>query len=299
MLLPLFECPPAAGQAAVVAETDPGNTAAVALLKAIEDKVLTTAIQQERKMAYRYGFGCSQQFGTFYINTDKTAFGYAAGKNERGNEFTEWDFEMPLLTKGKTIFASTDYMKAFFTYKNLDNITIDAQTEAVFVSSHKAIHSQALTAQLQSKKIWAAGTRTWLALAKKGLWVNGCADGLGFDFLLEILAKPLFGLHQQQLQIITNSSSMQHWQQNGKNAVGTYTLTSTCDASIISAISKANIVFWTSFQQYEAYNQFTTKPVVHCCPAGKTATLLSNRGIVPVVFPTIKAFLQWKESITR
>jgi hydroxymethylbilane synthase len=299
MLLPLFECPPAAGQAAVVAETDPGNTAAVALLKAIEDKELTAAIQQERKMAYRYGFGCSQQFGTFCINTGKTAFGYAAGKDEQGNEFTEWDFEVSLNPGGKKIFSAADYMKAFFSYRNLEDVEIDKESRAVFVSSHKAIHSEALAAQLQPKKTWAAGTRTWYALAKKGLWVNGCADGLGFDFLLAILAEPLFGLQQQHIQLITNSSSAQHWQQDEKNAVGTYALVATQDEALIAAIRKAGIIFWTSYQQYHAYKQYSSKTATHCCPAGKTATLLSKEGITPFVFPTIKAFIQWKELIIR
>jgi hydroxymethylbilane synthase len=295
MLLPLFECPPAAGQAAVVAETDPGNTAAVALLKAIEDKALTTAIQQERKMAYRYGFGCSQQFGTFHINTGKTAFGYAAGKDEHGNDFTEWDFASPLKPEGKTIFSATDYMKDFFKYENIDGIKISKQTQAIFVSSHKAIHNNALTLQLQSKKIWAAGTRTWFALAKKGLWINGCADGLGLEFLLPILSQSLFSLQQQQLQLITNTSSALHWWQSKIKAQGTYTLTATYNQTITAAIIKADIIFWTSFQQYQVYKQYINKPVTHCCPAGKTATLLAQQGIEPVIFPTIKAFIQWKE----
>jgi len=27
--------------------------------------------------------------------------------------------------------------------------------------------------------IWTAGTRSWEKLARRGIWVNGCADGLG------------------------------------------------------------------------------------------------------------------------
>jgi hydroxymethylbilane synthase len=296
MLLPLFECPPAAGQGAIVAETDPANHEAVALLRAIEDRALTTAIEQERNMAYRYGFGCSQQFGSFYINTSKTAFGYAAGKDDKNQPFTEWDFNMPLLTKGKTFFSATDYMKDFFTNSYLDDVQINHQKDIVFVSSHKAIHSNTLAQQLASKTIWAAGTRTWLALAKKGLWVNGCADGLGLGFILPILAAPLFNVQPQDLEVITNSSSALHWQQDGIVATGTYTLNAVNSKLITDAIAIADIIFWTSFQQYEAYSKYIQKPVIHCCPAGKTATLLSQQGIEPVIFPTIKAFIQWKES---
>jgi hydroxymethylbilane synthase len=295
MLLPLFECPPAAGQGAVVAETDPANREAVVLLKAIEDKALTIAIEQERNMAYRYGFGCSQQFGSFYINTGTIAFGYAAGKDDKNRQFTEWDFDMPLHTAGKVIFSATDYMKDFFTYSYNDDVKINAQKGVVFVSSHKAVHNEALAAQLKQKKVWAAGTRTWFALAKKGLWVNGCADGLGLGFILPILAAPLFSIQQKDLQVITNTSSALHWQKDGIAATGTYALHPTHSETIVNAIANADIIFWTSFQQYEACKQYISKPVTHCCPAGKTATLLSQQGIIPVIFPAIKAFIQWKE----
>ncbi len=298
MLLPLFECPPAAGQGAVVAETDPGNTEAVALLKAIEEKALTTAIEQERNMAYRFGFGCSQQFGGFYINTGNIAFGYAAGKDDKNSAFTEWDFEIPLQPEGKVIFSATDYMKDFFTYSYPEDVKINNREPAVFVSSHKAIHNKALVPQIQTKKIWAAGTRTWFALAKKGLWVNGCADGLGFGFIVPLLKAPLFDIQQEDLLVITNTGSAQHWQEDGIKTAGTYELTPVQNETVIAAISRADIIFWTSYQQYAAYKKYINKPVTHCCPAGKTAALLSGDGISPVIFPTIKAFIQWKESIT-
>jgi uroporphyrinogen-III synthase len=188
-------------------------------------------------------------------------------------------------------------MKDFFTYSYNDDVKINDQKDVVFVSSHKAVHNNTLVQQIKSKKIFAAGTRTWFALAKKGLWVNGCADGLGLGFILPILAAPLFDIPLQNLQVITNSSSALHWQQDGIAATGTYALTPTCNEAITNAIAGADIIFWTSFQQYEAYKKYTSKPVTHCCPSGKTGKLLSKQGIKPVIFPTIKAFIQWKESI--
>jgi hypothetical protein len=34
--------------------------------------------------------------------------------------------------------------------------------------------------------------------------------------------------------------------------------------------------------------------VQHVCPAGKTAKLLSAAGVQPIIFPTIKAFNDWR-----
>jgi hypothetical protein len=34
--------------------------------------------------------------------------------------------------------------------------------------------------------------------------------------------------------------------------------------------------------------------VQHVCPAGKTAKLLIGEGLQPIIFPTIKAFNDWR-----
>jgi hydroxymethylbilane synthase len=74
MVLPLFECPPAAGQGAIVAETTAGNADAIELLTAIKEDKLMAAILEERKYAKQYGYGCSQQFGTFHLDLPSISF---------------------------------------------------------------------------------------------------------------------------------------------------------------------------------------------------------------------------------
>ncbi|NOT94203.1 hypothetical protein [Ferruginibacter sp.] len=116
MLLPLFECPPAAGQGAIVAETTDSNTDAIEILNAIKNTALTNAITEERKYAQQYGYGCSQQFGVFHLDTVATSFTYASGKDGDIKSFTECNFKTALNITGKQLFSSTDYMKDFFTY---------------------------------------------------------------------------------------------------------------------------------------------------------------------------------------
>jgi hydroxymethylbilane synthase len=295
MVLPLFECPPAAGQGAIVAETDPHNTAAVALLQAIEDKTLTQCVQQERDIAHRHGYGCSQPFGAFCLAGAFGSFAYAHGQHAEQPSFTEWHFDAPVAKGRYTILNTAQYMKDFFTYEYLNHAPVNCSTKAVFVSSHKAVHSPALVQGLQNKAIWAAGTKSWYALAQQGLWVNGCADGLGLHALLPLLQSPLFATHKNDIQIITNIHSALDWQQKGWRATGTYALKPTHQPALVAALQKAEAVFWTSFQQYQAYRQYLHPAVVHCCPSGKTATLLKQQGIQTKVFPTIKAFAQWNQ----
>ena len=61
-------------------------------------------------------------------------------------------------------------------------------------------------------------------------------------------------------------------------------------------IAEAEIIFWTSFQQYELYKNVLKENVQHVCPSGETAVLLRAAGIEPIVFPNIKAFQQWKKT---
>ncbi|MEY2916414.1 MAG: hypothetical protein RIS73_128 [Bacteroidota bacterium] len=294
MLLPLFECPPAAGQGAIVAETTDENADAIGILNAIKNTALTEAITEERKYAQQYGYGCSQQFGVFHADTPAISFTYASGKDGIANAFTEWDFKTELNLGGKKLFSSTDYMKDFFTYNFLDDVVIDESAKAFFISSHKAIHSAAIKNTIQQKRVWAAGARTWYELAKKGIWVEGCADGLGFDFLSSIFKSPLINIAANDIQIITNDSSKKHWIADGVNAVGTYALTGNLSAAIKNELAGAGIIFWTSFQQYELCKAFIKNSVQHVCPSGKTAKLLQAEGLRPVIFPTIKAFNDWR-----
>jgi hydroxymethylbilane synthase len=295
MLLPLLECPPAAGQGAIVAETSPHNAAAVALLRAIENKALTEAVQQERAVANRHGYGCSQPFGAFFLQQDNRLFGYATGTNQQGQSFTEWHFDRPLNVSDRHWFSSTDWMRQFFNIEYLTERTIDANTLALFVASHRALPpTQAGAAQ--GKTLWAAGTKTWYALAQQGHWVTGCADGLGLAALQKVWESPLFRTSHADVTILTHQHAAERWQQQGWSAIATYELKPCFDVDLLAALGKADAIFWTSYQQYETYQPFVQPGAIHGCPGGKTAALLRQQGLQPLIFPTIQAFKQWRQS---
>lgn len=295
MLLPLFECPPAAGQGAVVAETQKDNTDAIEILNAINNAALTDAIKKERVYAQQYGYGCSQQFGVFHMDIPTVPFTYASGKTDSAGEFTEWNFDTQLDTKDKTLFSSADYMKSFFEYNYIDDVITDANASAFFISSYKVVHSDGLKKQIEHKKVWASGTKTWYDLSRKGIWVEGCADGLGFSSLRDVFKSALINIDTHSLQILTNKSSAAHWINDGFNAAYTYELKANLSAELKNKIAEADIIFWTSYQQYELCKTFLKKDVQHVCPSGKTATLLQAQGLQPVIFPTIKSFIYWKQ----
>jgi hydroxymethylbilane synthase len=296
MLLPLFECPPAAGQGAVVVETNLHNADAIAVLKAIDDADIKKAIRSERVFADKYGYGCSKEFGVFHLNIPGIEFTYAAGQNDNGYPFSEWRFHIEGLSSATPSFSATDNMKHFFEYRYLNDAVIHPNAKALFIASHKAIHSHALVTQCKKKNIWAAGVKTWMHLAQKGIWVQGCADGLGLNILNPVWEAPLFHLNTGELQVITNTGSTHHWQSDGLMTAATYELLPALQSSTAKEAATATSFFWTSFQQYELCKPFLQAGVTHACPAGKTAELLQQAGLEPVIFPTIKAYQQWKQS---
>lgn len=297
MFLPLFECPPAAGQGAIVVETNQDNQEAIAILEKIANQRHTEAVQEERVFAQKYGYGCSRPFGVFHKQLSNCSFTYAAGQDQELQPFTEWKHGNLATNAHQLIFSGTDYMRSFYTETQLDNTKLTAGTKAIFVASQKAIHSYDLVKQAQRKRVWVAGTRTWVELAKKGIWVEGSADGLGLDSLSEVFETPLVALEKQAICIVTNQNSVVGWLSEGWHAVASYCLHPALDASLIQKIHSADFVFWSSYQQYLIGSAHVKQGVQHACPSGKTAKRLRDLGLDPIIFPTIKAFQSWRQTI--
>jgi hydroxymethylbilane synthase len=281
-----------AGQGAIVAETNPDNLAALNLLKAIGDAVLTKGIQQERIYAEKYGYGCSQQFGVFHWQGGGMPFTFASGTDSTGKTFSEWDFHLPPTAAAYHWLDTTKFMKDFFRYEYPDTIIPDHYA-GYFVASHKAVHNPSAVALLHKKRVWVAGTRTWRELAARGIWVEGCADGLGMETLTRLLHTPLIDL--PDMHVLTNTDSAQTRIAEGHSATGTYILIPAISPALVAAITGAEAIFWSSFRQYASFAHLLPRGIPQACAAGKTADALRAAGVRPIVFPTLKAFQEWQQ----
>ncbi len=294
MILPLVECVPAPCQGAIAAEAYHGNTLAVEVINAINNKGLKQDCIQEKHTAMRYGAGCLQRFGVTTIPYDGKKSVFAAGKDATGEAFSEWSDLPRLEVRGKSVFSGTEFMGSFFKY-DFGNSTVTITEPVVYVSNHKAVQEETAD-QLKSKRVWSAGARTWFELAKKGIWVEGCADALGLESLKKVFSMPLLQINISDVCIVTNEHSVTMWRTKGWKAVSTYVLKVKENEAVKEQVSSAGIVFWTSYRQYEHFRSILRKDVLHACPAGETAMLLRKDGTEPVVFPTIKSFQQWRKS---
>ncbi len=293
MLLPLIECVPAPCQGAIVTEATKNHPTALSILSAIKEEKIHQDCINEKRFASQYGVGCLQKFGVTTLPIAPYNLVYAAGKKSDETEFAKW-FNLPILRiSSAALFSSTDYMSRFFNYTYSDQPT-HFSTNTIFIANYKAVHLAADISSLQQKRIWVSGTKTWLELAKKGIWVEGSADAFGLASLLPIWESPLFKIKKEDTTILTNRASEKNWQSKSWNTAASYELANHTDAEIAEKVKFANYIFWTSYRQYEQYKNRVNANAQHLCCSGETATLLSTNGIEPIIFPNIKAFQQWR-----
>jgi hydroxymethylbilane synthase len=292
MLLPLIECVPAPCQGAIVAEAHHLNTKAVEVLQKINEGELYADCYAEKKEAIKYGAGCIQKFGVTTLQTKNDKYLYAAGKDSEGTEFVKWNTLPDIKIEG-SLFSSTEVMKGFFDCEWSEK-EVEIVKPVVFIANYKTIQGQSEVKGLSNKTIIASGTKTWFELSKKGYWITASADALGFEFLLSSLNMPLLKIQVEDISILTHEAAAERWRLKGYNAVSNYKLLPKNDKAIQESIVVAEAIFWTSFSQYEFYGKYTKPDVKHLCAGGETAELFKQSGVEPVVFPTIKAFEQWR-----
>ena len=298
MFLPMIECVPAPCQGAIVAEANPENRDAVELLKKINEAALMDEVYAEKKKAFQYGTGCLQKFGVVTLHTSHGNYLYASGEDDKGNPFAEWNPLPNLSLLPEDIFSSTDQMSAFFTYEWLD-AKIEIPEPLVFVANYKALIQPGIAELLVEKHVWASGTKTWYELAKMGVWVQGSADALGLEQWLPMISMPLIDKKADEVCILTHYKAADRWKEKGRKAVANYRLVPQLTEEIKNKITEAKGVFWSSYAQYDMYGQYAASDAIHICAGGETAHLLRQKGIEPVIFPTIKSFDTWRKSVTR
>jgi len=276
----------------VVAEAHDSNVRAIEILNAINNKELVADCYNEKREAVRYGAGCIQKFGVTTIRTKDRKYLYAAGTDAEGTEFVKWQSLPDLQIEGK-LFSSTDIMKGFFDYEwNCNDLNFEKPV--VFVANYKAIQGSNIK-EFNNKTVLASGIKTWFELAKKGYWVTASADAFGFEFLLTSLDMPLLNITNDDITILTHESAAKRWRDKGYDAISRYKQVSKNDVTIQRSIADADAIFWTSYSQYQFYGKHAKQDVKHLCAGGETAELLKQTGIEPVIFPTIKAFEQWRK----
>jgi hydroxymethylbilane synthase len=179
MVLPLKEHPTAPAQGALAVEIAEGRTDLVDRLRAISHRPTWEAVDRERRILESFGGGCHEAVGATVLVRD---FGRVVSVRALvGERRTEtWSLEapgdLPPRTSLSDVWPRPDERGAG-TRRRALQVPMPPDDFGFWIARAEALPADWDVAP--GRLVWAAGQRTWERLASRGIWVHGCADGLG------------------------------------------------------------------------------------------------------------------------
>jgi hydroxymethylbilane synthase len=308
MLLPLTDCPAAPAQGALAIECRSDDAATRALLAAIDDAPTRAAIATERALLAERGGGCHQRFGATRVHAGVLGdLLYVREANASGACEPQLRWQSPASlprVANKEVWDGSRHPTAGCEALPQAQATLGQALggcDALFVSHRRALPAELPESLRHCAHVWVPGTGTWSALAARGLWVEGCAESLGFDALRPLLAEPLLGLPAASRWLaLTNEEALAGW--SGISALATYRHADTVPAAPgtgaagAAGPTAALRIWWHSGVQFDRWRAQLRPGAVHACGPGKTADRLRQAGLDPLVFPGVRQWREWLQA---
>lgn len=300
MVMPLRQNPTAPGQGSLAVECrapkTPRDAEVKELLLALHDEPTRAQVQRERAVLAKWGGGCHQRFGASCVPVPELGeLLYIRGRLPDGSFIDE--------AKGPERGAAPvgqAWNGSEWRGEGLEWI-FEGKEKAlegkgcVFIAHARAV-PPSWVPLLSGMRIWTSGAASWFKLAKMGLWVEGCAENLGFDHLVPTLRKPVLGLAPLSAwTALTHEAGAAGWGEVA--AVATYRVSGEKREEAAAALRKAGSAYWGSASQFERYGAALApeklKAMKHACGPGKTAAALRAKGLEPQVFLSSEDWKKW------
>jgi hydroxymethylbilane synthase len=298
MVLPLDQAPAAPAQGALAVECRAEDNAARHWLAALHDEPTAAAVRVERELLGAWGGGCHQRFGVTQIEAGALGsllFARGARPNGEALEELRWSGNTLPPRPAAPVRAWDGSRRARSTAVPLDAGSMPRELgAALFVANDRALPDE-LTAAANAARVWVPGASTWFRLAKRGVWVEGCAEGLGFDAVRPTLAEAVLGLPPlSQWSVLTHAQAVDDWAP--ARAIATYRLEPPTE---VDALPDATHVFWSSGSQFSLCRDWIAPGTHHACGPGKTARELERSGVAPLaIFPSVREWQAWIGGLT-
>lgn len=305
MVLPLTENPTAPGQGALAVECRADDSAVREALKKLDDAGSRQEVEVERAILKRSGGGCHQRFGASALTLEGAGkILLIKGKDMAGAVMDEVIWESPAkptVSDGRRIQAWDGSVHRSEKVSRGQSAVQEAiadvplatlqETSAIFVAHSRAVPTAEISKAIsQGQRIWAAGTQSWFKLAEKGIWVEGCAEGFGWDHIRKTLKEPILGLPApDQWVTLTHDDSPV----SEGTKVATYRITGDSEWDSSQDLSAYTHFFWGSGTQFQKHRAQIPAKAHHACGAGKTAKALRDAGVEFQVFPSIEEWRKW------
>ncbi len=305
MVLPLTLCPAAPAQGALAIECRAGDTHTLALLAAIDDAGTRAAIDAERLLLAARGGGCHQRFGATQRQVEGLGtllYLREADEQGAGTPRLRWQAPAPPRPSAPAWDGSAQPAPPTEALPGAQAECARrlAQAPAAFIAHRRALPELAAAEVNRCPHLWVSGTETWFALAERGVWVEGCAESLGFSALQATLSSPLLALPPlREWLALTHAEAAAGWGE--MPVLATYRhLAPRESARALEAQSLpagAAQVWWHSGVQFERWRGQTSADCQHACGPGKTAEFLRRAGVPRwTVFPSVHHWREWLRS---
>ncbi|MFQ5636289.1 MAG: hydroxymethylbilane synthase [Gammaproteobacteria bacterium] len=296
MVLPLSECPTAPAQGALALECRTGDEFTRRILADLDDRATAGLVQRERDALREFPEADRPGVGVTAIEHETLgALLYRGGQGS--SQHISWNQPAGPTPAGSAIPWDGGAWQAPHGREPLRHELVLPPGTAVFVA-HWFAASDALM-RCPRARIWVSGTTSWRKLAERGIWVEGCADNLGFADITATLACEVLSLPGlDQWTVLTRRGAESGWRDGGVGrVVATYELARTNGddlEKVRDQVRRATDFFWGSIEQYRAVEAWLPDAARHACGAGKTAHALRRAGIEsPLVFPSRQEWRSW------
>ena len=288
MVLPLAANPTAAAQGALAIEIKSGRPELRELFASINSADAFETTIREREILRSYGGGCHQKIGTSVLRRPYGEITFLRGLTDDGVVLKAIRLTPSRPRPSKIAHelmwpntqADSDWFKRAAVPATIPN-------SSLWVAKADALPEDATVSD--SRLVWTAGSKTWLKLASRGIWVHGSADGLGEkeDPRLETLAGGTVNWTK-----LTHADAPS---ENGMRALATYRLVPKADAPNIEG---NQYFFWSSGSSFERALSLNPwlKSMMHFCGPGSTQKALERNGVEPHVFLSRE---QWLREMVR
>lgn len=288
MILPISLNPPAPAQGALAVEIAADNSGMMNMSNALNDAVTFACVQDERKVLAGYGGGCHQKIGVARVLKPFGMIKSLRGLTDAGEVLHEWKIEnfTPWIkaSSREHVFPLNAKDSTWFERKPLEGNFDFSGVDGLFVARADALPT---SVKPQAEQIvWTAGVQTWMKLAERGVFVNGCYDGLGEseETGLNLIAGP------KKLIKLTHSSG----NFASQFTAATYELVPKRQTPDLAGKTH---FFWMSRSSFEAARKKFPEEIAkghHACGPGSTYEYLKSAGLSrPVkVFIGLEQFLE-------
>jgi hydroxymethylbilane synthase len=285
MALPLSVNPGAAAQGALAIEIRRDRDDARALLAPIHCAATFAVVARERAILASHGGGCHQKIGVACLSRPYGEITFLRGLADTGAVLDETRLDppagdarapLPLATSPEAIYPTAGSESGLFRREALPSAHWEAGLRAargLWVARDSGLPAEYRPSDEQL--VWCAGVKSWRKLAARGIWVNGCADGLGEAELP--LADRLAGETVRWTKVSHDRAEA------GADAfalfVATYRLIAQSSTGTAPDFRAKTHFFWmsgTAFAEAIRVDPSLLRRGYHACGPGKTAQVVAR-----------------------